>query len=86
MDYETLGTTGLLTPIGDTCRVITCEVGMGKDAAHLRETDESLMHRGHDLWLAALKWMSEGSTSRCGPTGSGASANPRGQQRKDPIS
>ena len=53
--------TWLLTPIGDTCRVITDEVGMGKDAAHLRETDESLMHRGHDLWLATLKWMSEGS-------------------------
>jgi hypothetical protein len=34
--------------------------GKGNDAAHLRETDESLMHRGHDLWLATLKWMSEG--------------------------
>jgi hypothetical protein len=32
----------------------------GEDAAHLRETDEGLMHRGHDLWLATLKWMSEG--------------------------
>jgi len=31
------------------------EVGKGNDAAHLRETDESLMHRGHDLWLATLK-------------------------------
>jgi hypothetical protein len=27
---------------------------------HLRDTDESLMHRGHDLWLATLKWISEG--------------------------
>lgn len=44
----------------DGCRVVTDEVGMGKDAAHLRETDESLMHRGHDLWLATLKWMAEG--------------------------
>jgi hypothetical protein len=52
--------TWLLTPTGDTCRVVTDEVGMGKDAAHLRETDESLMHRGHDLWLATLKWISEG--------------------------
>jgi hypothetical protein len=45
---------------GDTCLVVTDEVGKGNDAAHLRETDESLMHRGHDLWLATLKWMSEG--------------------------
>jgi uncharacterized protein YndB with AHSA1/START domain len=52
--------TWFLTPAGDACRVITDEVGMGKDAAHLRETDESLMHRGHDLWLATLKWTAEG--------------------------
>jgi len=25
----------------------------------LRETDEGLMHRGHDLWLAALRWVAE---------------------------
>jgi hypothetical protein len=25
----------------------------------LRENDETLMHRGHDLWLATLKWMAE---------------------------
>ena len=52
--------TWFLTPAGDACRVVTDEVGMGKDAAHLRETDESLMHRGHDLWLATLKWVAEG--------------------------
>ena len=52
--------TWFLTPTGDDCRVVTDEVGIGKDAAHLRETDESLMHRGHDLWLATLKWMAEG--------------------------
>jgi hypothetical protein len=73
--------TWFLTQTGNTCRVVTDEVGMGKDAAHLRETDESLMHRGHDLWLATLKWMSEGSASGCGPTGSVASANPRRQQQ-----
>lgn len=39
---------------------MTDEVGKGKDAAHLRDTDESLMSRGHDLWLATLKWVSEG--------------------------
>jgi uncharacterized protein YndB with AHSA1/START domain len=52
--------TWFLTPSGDACRVVTDEVGMGKDAAHLREADESLMHRGHDLWLATLKWVAEG--------------------------
>jgi hypothetical protein len=52
--------TWYLKPQGDACLVVTDEVGKGKDAAHLRETDESLMHRGHDLWLATLKWMSEG--------------------------
>jgi uncharacterized protein YndB with AHSA1/START domain len=45
---------------GEGCLAVTDEVGNGKDAAHLRETDESLMHRGHDLWLATLKWVSEG--------------------------
>jgi len=52
--------TWFLTQTGDGCSVVTDEVGIGKDATHLRETDESLMHRGHDLWLATLKWMSEG--------------------------
>jgi uncharacterized protein YndB with AHSA1/START domain len=52
--------TWFLTQSGDSCSVVTDEVGIGKDAAHLRETDEGLMHRGHDLWLATLKWMSEG--------------------------
>jgi hypothetical protein len=39
--------------------VVTDEVGKGKEAKHLRETDEGLMHRGHDLWLATLGWVSE---------------------------
>lgn len=51
--------TWYLEPAGDACRVVTDEVGRGPDAAHLRETNESLMHRGHDLWLATLKWVSE---------------------------
>jgi hypothetical protein len=29
--------------------------------AQFRETDEGRMHRGHDLWLASLKLVSEGS-------------------------
>jgi hypothetical protein len=55
--------TWYLTPQGDACLVVTDEVGMGRDAAHLREVDESLMHRGHDLWLATLKWVSESNSS-----------------------
>jgi uncharacterized protein YndB with AHSA1/START domain len=43
----------------DGCLVVTDEVGKGKDAKHLREIDEGLMHRGHDLWLATLRWISE---------------------------
>jgi hypothetical protein len=35
------------------------EAGVGKDAAGLRKSDETLMHRGHDLWLATLKWVAE---------------------------
>lgn len=52
--------TWYLKPEAGACLVVTDEVGKGKDAAHLRDTDESLMHRGHDLWLATLKWVSEG--------------------------
>jgi hypothetical protein len=44
----------------DGCRVVTDEVGMGSSAAHLRASDESLMHRGHDFWLATLRWVAEG--------------------------
>ncbi|SIO41787.1 SRPBCC family protein [Paraburkholderia phenazinium] len=51
--------TWYLTPEGSSCRVAMDEVGNGAAPAHLRETDESLMHRGHDLWLATLKWVSE---------------------------
>jgi Polyketide cyclase / dehydrase and lipid transport len=52
--------TWYLKPRGDACLVVTDEVGKGKDAIHLRETNEGLMHRGHDLWLTTLKWVSEG--------------------------
>ena len=31
----------------------------GRDAANLRQIDEGLMHRGHDLWLATLRWVAE---------------------------
>ena len=46
-------------PDGIMCHVGMDEVGVGKDAAGLRKSDETLMHRGHDLWLATLKCMAE---------------------------
>jgi polyketide cyclase/dehydrase/lipid transport protein len=52
--------TWYLTPEGEGCRVVTDEVGMGEGAVRFRQTDEGAMHRGHDLWLATLKWVSEG--------------------------
>jgi uncharacterized protein YndB with AHSA1/START domain len=44
---------------GTMCHVVMDETGVGKDAARLRQSDETLMHRGHDLWLATLKWVAE---------------------------
>ena len=41
------------------CHVVMDEAGVGKDAAPLRKSDETLMLRGHDLWLATLKWVAE---------------------------
>ena len=40
--------TWYVKPQGDTCLVVTDEVGKGNDAAHLRETDESrwILHEG----------------------------------------
>jgi hypothetical protein len=36
------------------------EAGVGPGAAAFHEADEGRMHRGHALWLATLKWVSEG--------------------------
>jgi hypothetical protein len=41
------------------CRVVTEEVARGPAAVQLREKDPDAMHRGHDLWLASLKQVSE---------------------------
>jgi Polyketide cyclase / dehydrase and lipid transport len=51
--------TWYLKPQGEACIVITDEVGKGADASKLRQANEGLMHRGHDLWLATLRWVSE---------------------------
>jgi uncharacterized protein YndB with AHSA1/START domain len=51
--------TWYLEPKDTMCHVVMEEAGVGKDAAGLRQSDETLMHRGHDLWLATLKWEAE---------------------------
>jgi uncharacterized protein YndB with AHSA1/START domain len=48
-----------LTPHGDGCDVVMDEVGKGPAAIRLRQTNEGLMHRGHNLWLVTLAWISE---------------------------
>ena len=34
--------------------------GVGPGAAAFRKADEGRMHRGHEMWLATLKWVAEG--------------------------
>jgi uncharacterized protein YndB with AHSA1/START domain len=51
----------LLKPDGNGCRAIMDEAGVGPGAAAFRKADEGRMHRGHALWLATLKWVSEGA-------------------------
>ncbi|MDH6260396.1 SRPBCC family protein [Bradyrhizobium sp. BR13661] len=51
--------TWLLKPEAGNCRVVTEEVGIGAGPAGFRATNESLLHRGHELWVVGLKWISE---------------------------
>jgi Polyketide cyclase / dehydrase and lipid transport len=55
--------TWYLTQVGAACGVVTEEVGREESAIRFRQADESAMHRGHDLWLATLKWVSESNSS-----------------------
>lgn len=52
--------TWLLQPTDGGCLVITEEVAKGDGARTIREADEGKMNRGHDLWLAGLRFVSEG--------------------------
>lgn len=51
--------TWYLKPTADGCMTDMEEVGKGAAPAHLRDTDEGLMHRGHEVWLETLRWMAE---------------------------
>lgn len=51
--------TWLLKHEAGNCRVVTEEVGVGADPVDFRKTNESLLHRGHELWVVTLKWISE---------------------------
>ena len=51
--------TFLLLKAPEGCRVVTEEVVRGPGAVEFRKKDPNAMHRGHDLWLSALKQVSE---------------------------
>jgi hypothetical protein len=51
--------TFLLLKAPEGCRVVTEEVARGPVAVQFRKEDPDAMHRGHDLWLASLKRVSE---------------------------
>ncbi|QMV19728.1 hypothetical protein GOB94_14275 [Granulicella sp. 5B5] len=51
--------TFLLEKVPAGCHVITEEVVKGAGAIEVRRRDPQAMHRGHDLWLASLKRISE---------------------------
>ena len=45
--------------LGDACHVVYDEVVTGATAAFEREKRSGRLHQSHDLWIAALKWISE---------------------------
>ena len=47
-------------PAAAGCRVVIEEVGCGARARAFAAHDPGLMQRGHALWLAGLRWISEG--------------------------
>jgi hypothetical protein len=53
--------TFLLLKAPERCHVVTEEVVRGSGAVEFRKKDPQAMHRGHghDLWLSALKQVSE---------------------------
>ena len=51
--------TWFLSQRGGTCHVMNEEVVKGSAAIDLRKSDPDAMHKGHDLWNAVLKDVSE---------------------------
>ena len=51
--------TWLLADVPGGCQVVTEEVAKGPGAIAIRQPDPAAMHKGHDLWLARLKALSE---------------------------
>jgi hypothetical protein len=52
--------TWLLIPrSGSSTYVVMEEIGMGRGAEHLAQTNPGHMHRGHDLWNISLKFACE---------------------------
>ena len=54
--------TFLLLKAPEGCRVVTEEVVRGPGAVEFRKKDPQAMHRGHDLWLSALKQVQKSKT------------------------
>jgi hypothetical protein len=55
MAYHTF----FLEKVSVGCHVVTEEVVKGRGATESRRKDPQAMHRGHELWLASLKRVSE---------------------------
>ena len=53
--------TWFLKQVPNGCLVVTEEVGKGYRSKQQRNADEEGTHRAHDLWIAALKRLSEGT-------------------------
>lgn len=51
--------TWFLTTVPDGCQVVTEEAAKGPGAIAIRKADPDAMHKGHGLWLASLKRLSE---------------------------
>ena len=51
--------TFVLEKVTSGCHVVTEEVVKGAGAVEFRRKDPQAMHRGHELWLASLRRVSE---------------------------
>ena len=61
-DINAYHTWFLAPAANDGCQVVTEEVVKGPGAIKVRNADPNRMHKGHDLWLAKLKLVSEKRT------------------------
>ena len=48
-----------IIPQGADCLVVTDESAKGPLPKQFRQADESVLNRGHEMWLAVLRWKAE---------------------------